>query len=103
MLIGSDFDKIEFSFLGLDLLEPNAFIGDTLILITAITLGYKTKKINKQLVEINITIDLPEVSSKYTTRYLVYGNGDIRVQNHYHPESNSIPMLPRLGIRFIYL
>ena len=49
MLIGSDFDKIEFSFLGLDLLEPNAFIGDTLILITAITLGYKTKKINKHL------------------------------------------------------
>ena len=33
MLIGRDFDKIEFSSLGLDLLEPNAFIGDNIILL----------------------------------------------------------------------
>ena len=30
MLIGKDFDKIEFSFFGLNLLEPNAFIGDSI-------------------------------------------------------------------------
>ena len=45
MLIGRDYDKIEFSFLGLDLLEPNAFIGDTIILITAIIIALKIKKI----------------------------------------------------------
>ena len=66
---------------------------------TAKLLDFQTKKINNQLVEINITLDLPGVSSKYTTRYLVYGNGDIRVQNHYHPESNNITMLPRLGMQ----
>lgn len=44
MLIGKDFDKIEFSFLGLDLLEPNAFIGDLIILITALFLASKLRK-----------------------------------------------------------
>lgn len=46
MLIGKDFDKIEFSFLGLDLLEPNAFIGDVIILITALILALKVRKFN---------------------------------------------------------
>ena len=44
MLIGKDFDKIEFSFLGLELLEPNAFIGDLIILITALFLASKLRK-----------------------------------------------------------
>ena len=44
MLIGKDFDKIEFSFLGLDLIEPNAFIGDLIILITALFLASKLRK-----------------------------------------------------------
>ena len=44
MLIGKDFDKIEFSFLGLNLLEPNAFIGDSIILITAIFLASKLRR-----------------------------------------------------------
>ena len=44
MLIGKDFDKIEFSFLGLELLEPNAFIGDVIILITALFLASKLRK-----------------------------------------------------------
>lgn len=44
MLIGKDFDKIEFSFFGLNLLEPNAFIGDSIILITAIFLASKLRR-----------------------------------------------------------
>ena len=44
MLIGNDFNKIEFSFLGLELLEPNAFIGDLIILITALFLVSKLRK-----------------------------------------------------------
>ncbi len=47
MLIGKDFDKIEFSFLGLDLLEPNAFIGDLIILITALFLLSKFRNFDK--------------------------------------------------------
>jgi len=41
MLIGEDFDKIEFQFLGLDLVEPNALIGDLIICFLSIYFAYK--------------------------------------------------------------
>jgi len=44
LLIGKDFERIEFSVLGVDLLEPNAFIGDSLILIVALFLASRTRK-----------------------------------------------------------
>ena len=46
MHIGKDFDKIEISLFGFDLVEPNAFIGDSIILIVALLLASKTKKIS---------------------------------------------------------
>ena len=48
MLIGRDFDKIEISILGFELLEPNAFIGDTIILIIALIIAFKIKKFKQQ-------------------------------------------------------
>jgi hypothetical protein len=36
MLIGQDFEKIEFRFLGYDFLEPNALYGDTIVAILAV-------------------------------------------------------------------
>ena len=47
MLIGKDFDKIEISLFGYELVEPNAFIGDSIILIVALLLASKTKKLSK--------------------------------------------------------
>ncbi len=44
MLIGKDFNKIEFDFFGLHLLEPNAFIGDSIILIVALYFASKISK-----------------------------------------------------------
>ena len=44
MLIGKDFEKIEFDFFGLHLLEPNAFIGDTIILIIGLLLAFRISK-----------------------------------------------------------
>lgn len=41
MLLGEDFEKVSFELFGLDLLEPNAFITDTLITICAFTFAYK--------------------------------------------------------------
>lgn len=46
MLIGKDYPKIEFEFLGLDLLEPNTFIGDVIIVILALYFAYKVNKIS---------------------------------------------------------
>ena len=44
MKIGEDFDKMEFSMFGLDLLEPNALISDSLITIVALFFAYKVSK-----------------------------------------------------------
>jgi hypothetical protein len=49
MLIGKDFDKIEISLFGFDLVEPNAFIGDSIILIVALLLASKTNKLSNSL------------------------------------------------------
>jgi len=45
MLIGEDFDKIQFELFGLHLGEPNAFIGDTLIFIVALIIAKKIKRL----------------------------------------------------------
>ena len=62
-------------------------------------LSFESKQLSDQVVEIKVSFDLATVSSKYQTRYLVYGNGDIKIQNTYHPEAKNIPMLPRLGMQ----
>ncbi len=50
MLIGEDFEKIAVSLFDLQLFEPNALIGDTLIFIQALYYYYQIKKIeNKSL------------------------------------------------------
>jgi hypothetical protein len=46
MLIGKDYPKIEFDLFGLELLEPNAFIGDTIIFLIALYLAYKTSNLS---------------------------------------------------------
>lgn len=48
MKIGEDYPKIEWDFMELQLLEPNAFIGDTIIAIVAFILFYKAKRIYKK-------------------------------------------------------
>lgn len=44
MLIGEDFDKISIHFAGLQFLEPNALIGDILILIQSLLYFYQIRK-----------------------------------------------------------
>lgn len=44
MLIGQDYPKIEFELFGLNLTEPNAFIGDLLIFLVALYYYFKINK-----------------------------------------------------------
>lgn len=48
MLIGQDFEKIEFELFGWELLEPNAFIGDTILAFLAFFLAFRLRKITKK-------------------------------------------------------
>jgi len=45
MRIGEDYPKIEWDFMGFQLLEPNAFIGDTVISIVAVGMFFKARKL----------------------------------------------------------
>ena len=56
MLIGKDFEKIEIRLFGLDLLEPNAFLGDTIILFVAIILIIKLRKFDQSIQFLKIGI-----------------------------------------------
>ncbi|MCO5259360.1 MAG: hypothetical protein M9916_04390 [Crocinitomicaceae bacterium] len=47
MQIGTDFPKIEFQLFGLDLLEPNGIIGNTLIFLLSFFFFFKVKKLKK--------------------------------------------------------
>ena len=49
MLIGSDFDKIEFQIFGLNLSEPNAFIGDYILGFFSIYLAIKINRLNSEM------------------------------------------------------
>lgn len=44
MIIGEDFDKIEWTPFGLDLVEPNALVGDTFLLLLALFVAFRVKK-----------------------------------------------------------
>jgi len=44
MLVGYDYQKIEFSFFGLDLVEPNAMFGDVILCFIALVFAFKTSK-----------------------------------------------------------
>lgn len=44
MKIGEDFEKIEFSIFGLDLLEPNVLISNLIITVVGVYLGYRVSK-----------------------------------------------------------
>lgn len=65
MLIGEDFQKMEFNLFGLDLLEPNAMIGDTVILVVSLMLAYKTYKIS----------DKSEFFRYWKWFYIIFGLG----------------------------
>ncbi|MPQ46170.1 DUF4981 domain-containing protein [Marinifilum sp. N1E240] len=52
-----------------------------------------------QQIEILVKLDLPTVTSKYSSKYIISGNGDITIENTFTPESNDLPMIPRLGMQ----
>ncbi len=45
MVVGEDFEKIHFDFLGLDLVEPNTFITDVFVLVVALIIAQKIKNL----------------------------------------------------------
>ncbi|BAX79307.1 glycoside hydrolase family 2 TIM barrel-domain containing protein [Labilibaculum antarcticum] len=62
-------------------------------------ISFTSTQISPQQIELVVQLNLASASSKYKTRYLISGNGDIEVENHFTPESNDLSMIPRLGMQ----
>ncbi|HHJ10035.1 MAG TPA: DUF4981 domain-containing protein [Bacteroidetes bacterium] len=55
-------------------------------------------KDNNRKVTVHAVFDLPDVYSTYEMNYAVYGDGTIRVTNHFMPGDSILPELPRYGM-----
>ncbi len=58
-----------------------------------------TIKKSKRYVDIQISFDYPDISSSSLINYLVDGNGRVLVSNKFKPGLNSLPNLPKFGMR----
>lgn len=67
MLIGENFEKIEFQLFGLELLEPNGFIGDILLALFAFFYAYRISKFEYK----------SEYFSNWKTFYIIFGISSI--------------------------
>lgn len=52
-------------------------------------------------VEISTALKLPAVDARWTTRYTVFGNGEVAVTASFAPQKTDLPELPRLGMQMI--
>jgi beta-galactosidase len=53
----------------------------------------------KGIVTINFNMKLPEIGANYTLKYQVNGLGQIQVEANYKPYKDSIPLIPKFGMR----
>jgi beta-galactosidase len=51
------------------------------------------------LVTINFRMGLPDIGADYTLKYSVNSIGQIQVEADYHPQSDTIPKIPKFGMR----
>lgn len=61
--------------------------------------GFETTAPDGHSVRVRITHKLPRVDARWETVYSVYGSGDIVVDARFHPHSNGLPQLVRLGMQ----
>ncbi len=65
----------------------------------AVTDSFKITPVNPQLVEVNIVYSLPSISSKYSLKYSIFGNGEVIVRNRFVPGDKNLPEIPRVGMK----
>ncbi len=63
-------------------------------------LGTETRRLSPQAVEVTVRGILPSAdSASYTTVYTVLGSGDVTVESSLEPRGDSLPRMPRFGMR----
>ena len=59
---------------------------------------FKARQINAREVQVAVVWSLPAVNSEYHTTYMVFGSGDIIINNKFVPGSTNLPEIPRIGM-----
>ncbi len=54
---------------------------------------------HRAVVTVNLT--LPKVDASWTTRYVVYGDGEVDVEANFEPHNTDLAKLPRLGMQMV--
>ena len=54
---------------------------------------------DKDTTAIKVTYRFPQTDARWDITYKVYGNGVIKVDNHFVAENAQTPMIPRVGLR----
>ncbi len=54
---------------------------------------------NNGLVTILFKMNLPTIGAKYELRYTINGQGKIQVEASYQPQNDTIPLIPKFGMR----
>jgi len=44
-------------------------------------------------------MNLPEIGASYTLKYSLNDLGQIQVEADYHPQSDTVPKIPKFGMR----
>jgi beta-galactosidase len=57
------------------------------------------ERLSPEAVRVTVRGTLRSVDAEYTSEYTVHANGDVEVQNHFVPEGDSMPRMPRFGMR----
>jgi len=61
--------------------------------------NYVFNKISDYKIELTFNYELSEVYSEYKTKYIVYANGKLEVENSFIPGNKKLPELPRFGMK----
>lgn len=54
---------------------------------------------DKDTTAVKVTYRFPQTDARWDITYKVYGNGVIKVDNHFVAENAQTPMIPRVGLR----
>ena len=63
--------------------------------------GVSVKKTGTAQVEIDMVSLLEAGDSRYTSRFIVLGSGDVFIENRFTPGSQDLPELPRFGMQMV--
>ncbi|MFH1851236.1 MAG: glycoside hydrolase family 2 TIM barrel-domain containing protein [Candidatus Neomarinimicrobiota bacterium] len=61
----------------------------------------RVQYLNSALIQVEVYSALVDEGARYKSTYLVYGSGDVVIENYFSPREESLPALPRFGMTML--